>query len=538
MSTAQRRPLLRRLRGRSLPPGPLAPALLAAVIAVVYLIWQPATRDLAAHLFRAKLFSVAGVTVWDNWWYGGHHTPGYSVLFPPVEAGLGPRLAGALAVVATAALFEPLARARFGRAGTIGALLFAAGAATDLFTNRLTYAFGLLFTVATALALQRRRDGLAALAALLSALGSPVAALFSALAGAAAAAGRAREAGSARAAVGPLLVAGAALLPVVVLTVLFPEGGVEPFAFPDLWPVLVVSAIVAVAAPREDTTLRVAAILYGLGSLSSYLIHTAVGGNVVRLAPMVGLPLAVMLWWPRHRRVLLLVSLPLLYYQWLGPVSDIGGMWGKAGAKASYYRPLLTFLRGHAGGGPFRVEIPFTDSHWETYYVAPYFPLARGWERQLDEKDDPLFYGAPLNPITYRRWLDSLAVRYVAVAAHDQDASSITEARLIAAGLPYLRLVARSGAWTIYAVRNPTPLAQGVATATAIRPQEVDLTARRPGQSLVRVRFSPYWALSGGRGCVAPAGEFTRVTVRAAGPVRLVIRFSLDRIGARSPRCD
>jgi hypothetical protein len=64
------------------------------------------------------------------------------------------------------------------------------------------------------------------------------------------------------------------------------------------------------------------------------------------------------------------------------------------------------------------------------------------------------------------------------------------------------------------------------------------LDAHRAGTVTVHVRFTPYWALVGGSGCVAPAaGDQTRVTVRRAGRVRLTMRFALDRIGARSPRC-
>jgi hypothetical protein len=54
---------------------------------------------------------------------------------------------------------------------------------------------------------------------------------------------------------------------------------------------------------------------------------------------------------------------------------------------------------------------------------------------------------------------------------------------------------------------------------------------------LARVRFTPYWKLENGSGCVAPAGDFTALTLRRAGTVRLVMDFSLDRILARTPRC-
>ena len=68
----------------------LAPVAAAAVLALLYVIVSPPSLDLAAHLFRARLFGIEGLGLWDNYWYGGHHTPGYSVLFPPLAALLTP----------------------------------------------------------------------------------------------------------------------------------------------------------------------------------------------------------------------------------------------------------------------------------------------------------------------------------------------------------------------------------------------------------------------------------------------------------------
>ena len=54
--------------------------------------------------------------------------------------------------------------------------------------------------------------------------------------------------------------------------------------------------------------------------------------------------------------------------------------------------------------------------------------IARGWERQLDRKLNPLFYedeNGGLDPEAYRHWLDDLAVGFVAVP----DASSTTRPR-------------------------------------------------------------------------------------------------------------
>jgi hypothetical protein len=53
----------------------------------------------------------------------------------------------------------------------------------------------------------------------------------------------------------------------------------------------------------------------------------------------------------------------------------------------------------------------------------------------------------------------------------------------------------------------------------------------------VSVHWQPYWALTRGRGCVYPAGDWTGVSARAAGSIRVTTAFALQRIGARSPRC-
>ena len=99
---------------RRIDPWHVAPVVAAIVFAIVYLIWEPRTVDLAAHTFRADLFGEEGFTIWNGQWYGGHHTPAYSIISPPLAWLLGPPVALALAAVASAALFPPLARGAFG----------------------------------------------------------------------------------------------------------------------------------------------------------------------------------------------------------------------------------------------------------------------------------------------------------------------------------------------------------------------------------------------------------------------------------------
>ncbi len=511
-----------------------APTTVAAVLAVIYISVSPPSLDLAAHLLRARLFSTEGFGVWNNWWYAGHHVPGYSVLFPPVAALLTPQIAGALAATGSAAIFEALARRHFGENGWLGSLWFGAATAVNLFTGRLTFAFGLLPALAMALALQRRRYWSACLLAVITALASPVAALFAALAGTAFAIGTFRN--QRRAAAFGIAAAACALVPVLLLTLAFPEGGQEPFTFSTLWPIPAIVVVMLLVVPARELTLRSGLILYGLGCLVAYAVSTPVGSNSVRLGSLMGGPFAALILWRRRKLALAMLALPLLWLEWQAPIRDVTTSAGDPSVSAAYYQPLLSFL-GSQPGPPFRVEIPFTRFHWEAYQVAPRFPLARGWERQLDIKYNHLFYDGPLTAAEYETWLHQLAVRFVAVPDASLDFSARKEVALIDGGLPFLRLVFRSAHWRVYAVSDPTPIVQGDATLRALGANSVDLEVSRPGHALVRVRFSPYWALDGGHGCVAPQGEFTGLTLRHAGPVRMVIRFSLARIAARSPRC-
>ncbi len=582
----------------------LAPAAVAGALAVLYLIWAPPSLDLAAAEYRAWLFGHAGWAIWDAQWYGGHHLPGYSVVFPPLAWALGPRLLGALAVVAAATLFERLAHARYGPGAWLGASWFAAGAATALFSGRITFALGLVPALAALWALQRssavkptpsiadadraggaedarapaaRRVcarpeatgparssarpalvGLAIALAALTPLASPVDALFLALAGVAYWLGERRAAG--------IAIAAAAMLPVAVLAVLFPEGGIEPFAFSAFWPVLAFAAAALVLLPRAERTLRIGVVLYALGCAAAFVLDTPAGGNVVRLGALAAGPVAALVLWPRRRTALLLLAPFLLWWQWSAAVRDVSTASGDPSVHAAYYAPLLAELHrlgagadgAHAGA---RVEIPFTRLHWEARWVAggaedaaavvagtaegselgP-IPLARGWERQLDLEVNPLFYGdqtgaPPLTPARYRAWLERMAVRWVAVPDVRLDYSAKDEARLIARGLAYLRLVWRDAHWRLYAVADPAPLADAPARVLHAGTEGLALAVPRPATIALRVRWTPYWAVVQGDACVEPDGDWTRLRVRRAATVRLATRFALGRAGARGPRC-
>lgn len=493
---------------------------------------RPAGADLPAQLLRVKLFAAEGFGIWNNWWYGGHAVLGYSVLFPPLGWLLGPRLLAALACVGTAAACEALAHDVHGEDAWLGATWLGAATVTELLSGRLTFALGLGGAALTALLLLRRRPRLAAVMACGTALASPVAGLFVALAGAAVGWRGLQTRNRTDIAAG----IGAVSVPILLLggsALLFPTAGYQPFAFATLWPLLAAGLFILLLAPGR--TLGAAVVLYLVGCVAAYAIHTPLGSNAARLGELAAGPLVALLLVPRRAWLLLvLAALPLTYLQVHDAVSDL--QHGSQADSASYYRPLIGFLRRQPG--LWRVEVPFTQGHWESYYLAPRVPLARGWERQTDIADDPLFYAGRLTAARYERWLHQLAVRYVAVADAPPDYSARAELRLIAGGLPYLHLVARLAHWTVYAVRHAAPLATGAGRVVSIGPGTLTLAIAHPGSLYVRVRWSPYWQLSGASGCVAAAGGFTRIRADGAGRALLQTRFALMRVGSRAPRCN
>jgi hypothetical protein len=512
--------------GRRLPAW-----LLAALLAAVYLVLDPPSADLAAQTYRTWLFEHAGFTLWDNGWYAGHHVPSYSVIFPPLAALIGTRLAGALAAVLAAWAFERLALRLRGEAGRPAALWFATATAVSLVTGRLTFALGLAFGLLAVLALAHRRTALCALAGAATALASPVAAAFLAL-------GLVAWGITQRRWTVAALLCAATLAPALILDVLFPEGGDFPFAPSAFWPSLAATLLVLVLLPRAQRTLRLGVVLYALLLVVSFAISSPMGGNAVRLGALFAGPLAALALWPQRRTTVLLLLLPLAYWQVSSPINDAVLASRDASTHAAYYDGMLRFLTTRPGG-PFRIEIPFTDNHQESARVAPSVPLARGWERQLDRKVNPLFYdGAPLAAARYRRWLDDNAVRYVALADAPIDYSAAAEAALVRSRPAYLREVFHDRHWRIYAVSDPAPLARGAgARVTAMDSDTVDLDVPRAGRIVVRVRFTPYWRITRGQGCVAPAGDWTAITVRTPGHVRIATHFALSRVHATSPRC-
>jgi len=498
----------------------LSPWVVAALGAAVYLLVAPPSADLAAQEYRADL----GLTLWNNGWFAGHHTPGYSVLFPPLGGTLGVRLTGALAAVTAAALFAPLAQRHWGRrAGGAAALWFAAGTTAVLLTGRLTFLLGVAIGVGALLALACDRRLLAAALAVATTLASPVAGLFVALAVAAWALGgpaqqRAWGWGAA--------IAAAALAPIAITLVLFPQGGTHPLVASSFWPALATGLAIAALLPAQERALRIGALLYALLLVAAFVIDSPLGGNATRLGALAAGPIVLgALIGRRSPALIAALAVALAYWPLYPAIRDVVRASGDPALQASYYAPMLRFLESRAPAGTFRVEIPLTENHWEARHVGPRIPLARGWERQLDRRFGALFYDGSLDAATYRAWLDEHAVAYVAVPDAALDGAAREEARLIAAGLPYLRPVWRNEHWRVLAVSDPSRLADHA--AAALTKTGVTLRGARAGDVRLRVHPTRWWRVTAGRACVLEGpGETTLVRVTEPGTVRLQARLT------------
>jgi hypothetical protein len=509
-----------------------APALLTALIGtIVFVVWRPPSTDLANQTFRAAIFRRAPFAPWNNLWFAGHHTPADYLLTPLLGSVLGAVTVGVLsawfAAWAGSLLVHHLAATVANlRRPALAAVAFAVGSLASLFGGRTAFVLGSAFGALAVLAALRGGCWVAAVLGMLTSAGNPVAGLFVAVIGCAVLCARSMPWKPA------LALVVAPLVPVGVLTVLFPEGGDFPFPFGGAANTLVAIAVV-VALGWSFRALRWLGLGYAALTLICALFVTPVGGNVARLAA-VGAPVAVVLLArPRWQIVGVLVA-ALLALQW-APIS-LAWTGERAPTEVSFYRPLLDVLAPR--NGPIRVEVVPVASHTEADVVARAVPLARGWSRQLDRKDNPLFYADHLDPQAYLRWLQDLGVSVVAIADTPLDVAGRREAELLASPPPYLHEIHHDAVWRIYEV-VPTPsLVDGNAGLTAIDVDSFTLDAGKyPAEATVKVRFSPWMHITSGSGCVREApGGWTAVTF-IGGPVRVTASITLHGLLHRHGDC-
>ena len=276
-------------------------------------------------------------------------------------------------------------------------------------------------------------------------------------------------------------------------------------------------AIGIVCVPKRYATLRLGLAIYGAAAFVVFIIPNPLGGNferaVLYFAPALFAFLATI---PRRRALALLV-VPLLLWQYIPASSALAN---DPSAQNHYFTPLVNYLSHKPTLG--RVEIPFTHAHWEAAYVAPRIPLARGWLRQLDIRDNAVFYSPKLlNPTTYHRWLIDNGVTWVALPDVTLDYSAVHEAELLRRGLPYLHAVWHDAHWLVWKVTDSPGFVTGPAHISALGPDHIALDATLAGTALLRVHYTSTWAVTRGHACVQNHDGWTELVIRRPGRIDL-----------------
>lgn len=464
----------------------LVPATLAAALALAAVLLRWRGSDLPAHIFRVGLVERDGFKVWNNFWFGGHHTLGHGVLFPVLGAAAGIWTVAVLSAGASAFLADRLLLAATGRRQWWAAWWFAAGTVTNVAIGRLPFALGLTIGLASLLAVARGHLVVAGLLAASTSAASPVVAVFLGVIFAGwlvAATGRDRLAAAALGA--------AAVVPIGVIAALYPQGGTFPFRWGALVWVLVVCGVALAVIPAQHRLVRATIGVYAAVSVLAFCVPTPLGANVTRLGMYATGPVVLALGVPGRLRTGLLVL--VLWWQWSPALDGILRAGRDPSTERAYYQPLLDRLVS-ADGGLDRVEIVPTRRHWEAAFVALEIPIARGWERQLDMRFHPQFYEPGLTAEELHAFLLDTGVRYVALPNAPLDSSGIEEAALLEGGLPFLREAWNLEHWRVWEVLDGTGLVEGPAELLGIDSDRLTLRITGPGDVLIRVRASALWS--------------------------------------------
>jgi len=501
--------------------------------------------DWAAQEYRSWFARNIGLRVWNDAWYAGHALPSYSVLYPPVAALLGAGLTGLGSATALAwagcRLMDSPVRGPASRRGRVlvAQLVLAICVLSSLVIGQVPFLLGAASGAIAILGVRDRHRWIALIAAVACSLASPLAGVFLACI----AAGWLPTVGWRR-----VLPLSGVLVGGVATTVFGGNPGTFPFDAFSAVPFAIFALLVLLLAPRRLRTVRLSVAWCAAVAAILVAVPNAVGANIIRLPQLAALPLAA--WviadpassgWIRGRARRLGVFFAMVaagVWLFVPVVSAVARGSADPSNEKSYYAGLLRFLATQdATNG--RLEIPFTREHWEAAYVAPTFPIARGWERQLDVAYNAELY-RPLSADVYRAWLDETGVRLVAIPDVPLDYGGVAERELLSDPPAYLQLRYADQHWRVYEVSDPTPMITGPATLDAMGPTTLTIQFHEPGTATVKVHASPFWTVDDGGACIASTpSSWLVVTASRAQTVTVESRISPASLLGQSPSaCD
>jgi hypothetical protein len=495
-------------------------AALSAGLSAVLVLGLPRGGDLAAHLYRTSLVQ-HGILVWDNLWFAGQYPlSSYSLLYYPLATLVGNTALGVGGVVLAASIFASIALREWKTAGRWPARTFAVLLAGQAFTAAYPYDIGLATLLGAVWALQRQRTWIAVGCILLTLGFSPLVFLFLTLALLALFLRKRQFSRQAFLLAGALAIA--AGVQVGLLQILPSPGIVYPYG---LWRLLAGLALCTAGAAlslagRAGWPLATIFLIWGAASIVTSIVPSPIGHNLIRADVfVVPLMLVAAARADFRPRILAIAGIAGALAANVGPyLAMIPDRSSSLDSTAAFWSPLIRFLRTH-NSPSFRVEVVPTANHWEAYYIPHAgLALARGWYRQLDIADDPALYAPQLTPQSYRTWLRRHAVQFVVLPHLPLEAiDAQREASLLRSQNSGLRTVLRTPKATIYRLPHATPLMTGPATATitALESSRLSGYISAPGTYYLRARYSPYWSVTRGSLCLAPARSAMTV-VRAS----------------------
>jgi len=487
-----------------------------ALLAWGFLLLPPVNSDLAAQLARADFAQHYPVSIIDFRWFGGTVEYGYTLWATAVMAHLGTKVTGAIAAVVstwyTTRLLNRLQPSR----PVLGGIAAAVTQVANVVEGRITFACGLACGLVAITLLTTRRlprwlaVGLAAVFSLLAGGASPVAALLLWVAGAVAVLIRRPLAAAV------LLVPSGAS--VYVISVIFGDGGSQPFSFLDCLKTLAAMAIVTATVPKRCRVIRLGAAIGMVMVLAAFVLPTPVGSNSTRLSLLFALPIAASFIHWRTRLLTAAALVAVFALELPVGVSTIASI-GRPSGYSAYYAPVITEI-GARGPLTGRVEVPEMAGHWDSVYLARGVPLARGWLRQTDVRlNDAVFYKQKPTPATYHTFLVDNAVQYVAVPDAELTDYGRNEWALIQTNLPYLTPIWRNTHWTLYQVEQFSPLIDPPGQVLSQHPAAIVLSAPANSSMLVRIRWYRWLGMesSDKQACISRDGLYVKLVTGAGG---------------------
>lgn len=511
--------------GRTSPARTTAIVAISSLVLHLWWMWGIATTggDLAAQDFWADQARLHPGIAYNFAWYGGLHPVSYSAITPQLMAVLGVRPTGVIFGVASSIIVVMILRRMIDVRHVFWPSMVAMLALwCNTVSGRITFSVGLTLALATIwVVVSRLRPRwlhivLIVTGAALATMASAVAGLFlGLLAGGLWLSHRRGEAYT------------LGLPPVVVVAATafgFPFQGDQPFPWYLVLPGVVAGWAVWVTVPLDWKWVRRGSLVYALAVVGAALITSPIGSNIDRMA-MIFAPviLLVILESGRSRNPFAVVrqlrGIPtwgFVTFMFLASFSwnfiqaglDIGTN-SSATALDSEQQTVVEVLNAHhADLG--MVEFVPTKSHREASEFAPYFNIARGWNRQADAERDALFYNdkQPLTPQIYNNWLHRWPIGYVVLppgGRDNLDYAAKAEGDIVRSNPSFLKLVWSENGWSVYAVVSPTPVVQAPAQLRVFAADHITIDVPAPGSYLIRVYYAEVLAILDPHGNSYPA---------------------------------